>query len=156
LGLRASLETGAAAGGYENLRRFMGIQIPDHMVLVVVNAETDPNVSIDETPAPPGLAVLMNAVSGGQIRRYNFETMMLAEEAMQGIAAQLSRPGRPVKSHFVEVSFDAIPDESRRRYFKGLPTSFVLADDEVDQLREAGRSLLRDSPAFQKLVAELR
>ena len=41
----------------------------DHVV--VVNAETDPNPSIDKTPAPPSLAVLMNAVSGGQIRRYN-------------------------------------------------------------------------------------
>jgi NTE family protein len=156
LGLRATLESSAAAGGYDELRKFMGIQVPDHLVLVVVNAETDPNPTIDKTPSPPGLALLMNAVSGGQIRRYNFETLMLASEAMQGVAQELSRPGRPVKSHFVEVSFDAIQEPERRRYFKGLPTSFVLSDDEVDALRETGRALLREAPAFQALVAELR
>jgi hypothetical protein len=98
----------------------------------------------------------MNAVSGGQIRRYNFETILLAQEAIKSIAVDLSKPGHPVASHFVEVSFDAIVDDEKRSYFKGLPTSFVLDDDEVDQLRGAGRRLLRDSPAFQGLVAELR
>jgi NTE family protein len=156
LGLRASLEAGAALGGFDELRRFMGIQVPDHIVLVVVNAETDPNPSIDKTPAPPGLAVLMNAVSGGQIRRYNFETLMLAREAMQNIATELSQPVRPVKGHFVEVSFDVLPDAKERRYFKELPTSFVLADEEVDQLREVGGRLLRESPGFQGLLKELR
>ena len=43
LGLRASLEAGAAVGGYKKLREFMGVEVPDHMVLIVVNAETDPN-----------------------------------------------------------------------------------------------------------------
>jgi len=156
LGLRASLETGAAVGGYENLRKFMGVAVPDHIVLVIVNAETDPNPDIDKSSASPGLTVLMNAVSGGQIRRYNFETMMLAQEGMRGIAQDLSKPGRPVKSYFVEVSFDVISDPERRRYLKGLPTSFVLDDEEVDELREAGRRLLRASPEFQKLLAELR
>ena len=156
LGLRASLEIGAAVGGYEKLRDLMGIETPDHAVLIIVNAETDPNPGIDAKSAAPGLMVLMNAVSGGQIRRYNFETILLAQEAMKSISVDLSKPGRPVKSHFVEVSFDAIPDAAERRYFKGLPTSFVLADEEVDQLREVGRRLLRESPAFQQLVAELR
>jgi hypothetical protein len=61
-----------------------------------------------------------------------------------------------VKGHFVEVSFDAISDAAERSYFKGLPTSFVLEDDEVDGLREVGRQLLRDSEAFQGLLSELR
>lgn len=156
LGLRASLETGAAVGGYENLREFMGIAVPDHMLLIIVNAETNPNADIDATPAPPGLTVLMNAVSGGQIRRYNFETIQLAQEAMKSIAVELSKPGRPVKSHFVLVSFDSIHDAAERSYFKGLPTSFALDDEEVDQLRAIGRSLLRNSAAFQDLVAALR
>ena len=125
-------------------------------MLVIVNAETNPNSQIDSTPAPPGLTVLLNAVSGGQIRRYNFETILLAQQAMKSISAELSKPGHPVKSHFVEVSFDAIPDASERRYFKGLPTSFVLDDDEVDRLREIGRLLLHESPAFQQMLAELR
>ncbi|MBW2287865.1 MAG: patatin-like phospholipase family protein [Deltaproteobacteria bacterium] len=156
LGLRASLDMSAAVGGYKKLRELMGIEVPDHVVLVIVNAETDPNPNIDVEPLPPSLMVLMNAVSGGQIRRYNFETLILAQEAINGIARDLSTPEQAVKGHFVEVSFDSIIDEDERRYFKGLPTSFVLEDEEVDRLREAGRRLLRNSAAFQDLLSELR
>jgi NTE family protein len=156
LGLRASLEMSSAVGGWAKLRELMGIDVPEHVVLVIVNAETDPNPSIDTEPLPPSLTVLMNAVSGGQIRRYNFETIILAQEAMKGIARDLSTPDRTVKGHFVEVSFDAISEAAERSYFKGLPTSFVLEDDEVDGLREVGRQLLRDSATFQGLLSELR
>jgi NTE family protein len=156
LGLRASLETTALVGGIENLRRLFGVGIPDHLVLVVVNAETDPNPTIDLSSAGPGLALLMNSVSGGQIRRYNFETMLLAREALRQNATDLSKSGHRVEAHFVEVSFDSIPDRKERRHFKGLPTSFSLKDEEVDALREVGRRLLRESPDFQSLLARLQ
>jgi len=156
LGLRASLDMSAATGGFDKLRELMGIQVPDHVLLVVVNAETDPNPQIDSEPLPPSLMVLMNAVSGGQIRRYNFETLILAQEAINGIARDLSTPEQAVVGHFVEISFDAIVDEEQRHYFKSLPTSFVLQDEEVDRLREAGRLLLRNSEAFQGLLSQLR
>jgi NTE family protein len=61
-----------------------------------------------------------------------------------------------VTPHFIEVSFESIPDEDERRYFKGMPTSFRLSDEQVDQLREVGRRLLRESPDYQDLVKELR
>jgi len=156
LGLRASLDIAAAAGGYEELRKIMGVGRLDHVVTVVVNAETDANPNVDLTNKAPGLMLLMNSVSGAQIRRYNFETMLLARDAVRKIANQMSRPGNPVQGHFVEVSFDLIADPERRRHLKTLPTSFVLKDEEVDDLREAGRQLLRDSPEFQRLVGQLQ
>jgi NTE family protein len=156
LGLRASLDGGSVAGGYEKLRKLMGIETPDHLVLVIVNAETDPNAAIDTNYKSPGLSVLMNAVSGGQIRSFNFETILLAREAMKNMAHELSKPGRPVQAHLIEVSFDRIRDEELRRYFKGLPTSFVLPDEDVDRLRDAGRRLLRESPVYRELVDTLR
>jgi NTE family protein len=156
LGLRASLDASAVVGGYENLRELMGVIVPDHMMLIVVNAETDPNPEIDVERLPPSLMVLMNAVSGGQIRRYNFETLILAQEAINGIARDISTPKQTVEGHFVEVSFDSIVDEEQRHYFKSLPTSFALEDAEVDRLREAGRRLLRNSEAFQGLLSKLR
>ena len=53
-----------------------------------------------------------------------------------------------------EGSFETISCAAERGYFKGLPTSFVLDDEEVDSLREVGRRLLRDSEAFQELLSE--
>jgi NTE family protein len=156
LGLRASLDAAALAGGFGNLRQIFGLGMPDRVVLVIVNAETDPNPTIDLSAQPPGLALLMNAVSGAQIRRYNFETILLAREAVRAAAEELSTPGHEVKPHFIEVSFDSIDDEDERRYFKGLPTSFRLKDGEVDELRAVGRRLLRESPEYRQLLGELR
>jgi NTE family protein len=56
----------------------------------------------------------------------------------------------------VDVSFEEIEDAKERRYYNGLPTSFYLPDETVDRLREVGRRLLRNSPAYQDLVRELR
>jgi len=56
----------------------------------------------------------------------------------------------------INVGFDEFKDASTRRYFKRIPTSFTLSDKQVDQLRDAGRRLLRESPEFQNLVAEMR
>jgi NTE family protein len=156
LGLRASLESASLVGGYENLRQLFGVGIPDRLVLVVVNAETDPDPAIDLSASAPSIMALLNSVSGAQIRRYNFETLLLARESLRRAAAEISRPGHTVKPYFIEVSFDAIENEAERRYFKRLPTSFALRDEEVDRLREVGRRLLETSPAFQALVRELR
>jgi len=97
----------------------------------------------------------MNAVSGGQIRRYNFETILLAEENLERSAAQLAEQGQGVQAFFIEASFDSIDDAEERARFKGMPTSFVLSDEQVDDLRAVGRRLLRDSPNYQRLLASL-
>lgn len=156
LGLRAPLEAMAAAGGAEKLSEVFGVGEPDHLVVISVNAETDPNLSIDFSAAAPSLMAMMSAVSGAQIRRYNFETVLLAQDAIRQAATDLSRPGHQVQGHFIDVNFENFLEEEDRRYFKGIPTSFKLSEEEVDRLREAGRKLLRDSPDFQALLKELR
>ena len=153
LGLRASLETVALAGGADEAFGRFGLDPPTRLVQIVVNAETDPNPLIDLKAAPPGLLQLMNAVSGGQIRRYNFETVLLAQSNLERAASQLATPERAVEAFFIEASFDAIDDPKERLRFKGMPTSFVLSDEQIDALRGIGRQLLRDSPEFQKLIA---
>jgi len=98
----------------------------------------------------------MNSVSGGQIRRYNFETLLIVRDMVENLARELRAKGHEVDAHFIDVSFDHIEDPKLRRHFKHLPTSFVLTDNQVDELKEAGRRLLRKSPAFQRLVEQLR
>jgi NTE family protein len=156
LGLRAELEFVAAAGDIERARQIMGLDLPDHLVVIVVNAEKDPNPKIDLSAASPSFTSLMNSVSGSQIRRYNLETLMLAHSTMRRWAGELSRDGEKVTGHLIEVTFDSIQDEAERKYFKRLPTSFSLTDEQVDRVREAGRRLLRRSWAFQRLVQQLQ
>ncbi len=152
LGLRLILDRVSAMGGVEEVRRFDRLTTPDHVVVVVVNAETAPDPAIDLISAAPSLLASVNLVSGSQIRRYNFETMLLSRSVIHGFGDELSTPEKRVTSRLVEVSFDALADPDERDYFKHLPTSFKLSDEQVDRLRAVGRQLLLESPEFQDLL----
>ena len=156
LGLRPALDFISAVGGTRAALEVSAGEAPEHLVFIAVNAETDPDPAIDLSAASPSFASLMNSVSGGQIRRYNFETLMLTNNLLESSARELSTPERPVEGHMVYVGFDSFGDEKKRSYFKLLPTSFVLTHREVDDLRQAGRELLRASPTFQELLERLR
>jgi NTE family protein len=86
----------------------------------------------------------------------DFETLVLSEKSVAEWGKALSTPERPVTAHFVEVGFEQLEDPMDRDYFKHLPTSFALDDEQVDRLIEAGRKLLRDSPAFQEFLVLVR
>jgi len=156
LGLRPMLDRVAMVGGIQEALRLSGEEPPDHLVVLVVNAENEPDPAIDLKAAAPSLAASMNLVSGSQIRRLNFETLLLTQAQLTGFARDLSTPGHTVVPHFVEVGFDLLEDEEERRHFKRLPTSFYLEDEEIDRLREVARRLVRESPEFQALVEALR
>ena len=156
LGLRASIDFVMAAGSAEAARQIRGAPVPGRMAIIVVNAEVDPDPTIDLVSASPSLATLMNLLAGGQIRRYNFETLLLAEELLHRWGRELSSDEHRVTTHMIDVSFKQLEDKAERLYFNRLPTNFNLSDEVVDRLREVGRRLLRDSPDFQRLVQELR
>ena len=156
LGLRASIDFLASVGGVEAARRIHDVEVPDHLAVIVVNAETDPNPQIDLSSASPSFAQLMNSVSGSQIRRYNFETLVTMDAMLETAGRDLEALGHSVSTHMIVVRFDEFENEADRRYYKLLPTSFSLSDKEVDGLRDAGRSLLRASKEFQDLVEALQ
>jgi NTE family protein len=155
LGLRAGIDILEASGSYERAAELMNAELPEKAVIISVNAETDPDPSIDLSSAAPGFASMMNAVSGGQIRRYNFETLLLTHEILEGIEREMHDAGRSMETFMVEVSFGRFRNSKDRRYFKRIPTSFKLSDHEVDELIWAGRELLLDSPDYQRLVGHL-
>jgi len=156
LGLRPAIDVVSAAGGAEAMRKIEHFEIPDIMAVIVVNAETDPDPKIDLSSASPSFASLMNSVSGGQIRRYNFETLQLMETLIHEWGRELSSPEHQIATFMINVSFDDLKDEDDRRYFKRIPTSFRLNDKQVDRLRQAGRELLRESPDFERLIGALQ
>jgi len=155
LGLRAGIDMVSATGGLDAAARLMHQEVPRHVVVLSVNAETAPPSKFDLSSAAPGFAAMMAAVSGSQIRRYNFETLLLARESLERWVSEARGAGIDVEGHLIEVSFDNIRDPERRSRLKNLPTSFSLSDEEVDALRAAARELLLQSPDFQRLVAAL-
>jgi NTE family protein len=152
LGLRASLDRLAILGTDPEQLQTPGVKMPEHLVVIVVNAETEPDPTISLQRAAPGVAASLNLVSGSQIRRYNFETLLLTQEAVKGIVNSLSRVYPHYTGNFIEVSFDLLRDEDEQKYFKRLPTSFTLSDTQVERLEEAGHTILRNNPSFKAML----
>jgi len=151
-----ALERTWEEGGIEPMRALQGAERPDHIIVIVVDAETVPPPDHDLRAAPPGLFGSLTLTTGAMISRYTFDTLELIREILPKWAAQLSTPDQTVTAHFVDVSFDFIDDEKERSYLKHLPTSFKLSDEQVDHLIRAGRTILRESPEFKGILDILR
>ncbi len=53
------------------------------------------------------------------------------------------------------VKFNALKDEKKRSYYKQLPTSFKLSDNQVDELRDAAHRILLQSKEFSRPLSGL-
>jgi NTE family protein len=69
-----------------------------------------------------------------------------------------SEPGScgDINLYVVEVKFDALKDETERLYYKRLPTSFKLAPEQVDKLRDVAHRILDESEEFQRLLLDVK
>jgi len=145
-----------AASGIGGVRR---------IAIVVVNAHSNPDLGWDKDPfPPPDIALLLQAVSV-PINRYSYETLdalndLIAEWTLRrevrrdgGRAGGDALPA--IEFSVVNVSFDGLADAAERRYLLNLPTTLSLPPADVDRLRAAAAQLLRESPAYQRLVLEL-
>jgi NTE family protein len=134
-----------------------------------VNAETEPDRKWDRTEKIPPFGAMASAYSSVGIERYNEETLALLEESVKSWANEIktkrckggavsTEPGScgDINFYVVEVKFDALKDETERLYFKRLPTSFKLSDEEVDKLRDVAHRILVESEEFQRLLRDLR
>jgi NTE family protein len=154
LGVRFSFERIVEQGGFYEVLARAGIVDARQIVMIVVNAETEPELAVGRGGLISlGLTRLIRTVTGIQTRSSNFETIELVRSSFEGWARELAgRRGHPVEFRLVDLYFDALPDPAERAYLRNLPTSFVLDDEAVDRLRAAGRALLRSSPQLHEAL----
>jgi NTE family protein len=69
-------------------------------------------------------------------------------------AAPAGGPER--RAYFMQVTFDNLKDPAERLYFKQVKTRLTLPKEQVDRLREVAGRLLREAPAFKRLLADLQ
>jgi NTE family protein len=155
LSLRAIFDIIEVAGGagvyLEKLKR----QSPRQVIVIAVNASTDPEPVMDASNKQPSLLETVNAMSDVQLHRYNAATIDLTKQSLTRWAREVSTPQRPVTAYFIQLSFRDVAKPELRRFFNRTPTSFSLTGEQVDRLIEAGGQLLRDNPEFRRLLADL-
>ena len=156
LGLRAIYEIIEISGGAKVfVEKKLDRKPPRRLVIVSVNASTDPEPEMDVSNKQPSLSETIGAMSDVQLHRYNVATMALMDKSVRRWARDLSTPGRSVMPYFIHVGFRDIAQPEQLRFFNQVPTSFSLTGEQVDKLIAAGRDLLRNHPDFQRLVAGL-
>ncbi len=127
-----------------------------HVVLLIVNAQTTPDVQWDAFDLPLSLSFILDAVTSAQVNRYNLETVELLRQSFAAANARTLRWDPPQRLHLIETSFVDVKDPEERAYLNGQATSFRLPDEAVTRLRRAARDALRADPGFQALLARLR
>jgi len=126
-----------------------------HVAFILVNAETRPRKTIDDTAEKPGISQTIDSVSSTQIRRFNIETRHLLERGIAELNALETNAGRPPKFKLIEISFETVASRKRKDYLNSLPTTLELSSDQVDELIATARDQMRASAEFQALLESL-
>jgi NTE family protein len=169
LGLRAVLDRVMLSGSIWETIKGTPMEKAQKVVFIVVNAETEPDRKWDRTERVPPFGAMASAYSSVGIERYNQETLALLGESVKSWANEIktqrckggvvsSEPGScgDINFYVVEVKFDALRDETERLYYKRFPTSFKLAPEQVEELRDVAHRILDESEEFQRLLRDLR
>jgi NTE family protein len=138
------------------------------VLLVVVDGEAAPDSNWPRRRVLGGFAQVLSAVSGSQIDRYNFETLIAARAALDKfkgvLVAARCRRGRQIDGYdcsdvqvFLEhISLDRIEDPAVRSRLASIPTGLTIPDADVDLLVDSGRRLIGRSPVIRAFVDSYR
>jgi NTE family protein len=147
----------------------------ERFVIIAVNARTDPQEQIGRKEAPPGALAVAYKASTIAMDNYSFDTLQLMKDVeREGYrnrryladcqekidAAECRKPPTlpkiaPLRTCLIEVEFEALVDKDERRHFLNLPTTLKLEPKDVSDLIAVGKRLLRESPAFRRLLKAL-
>ena len=176
IGLREPLAAAANLNHPWSVLRLINLEQVNKLVVIVVNAATDPETDRDKTPKVPGLLDTVTAAATVPLNNYSFDTLDLLRRTVNEFnesarlvsgckdlaaargaqcALDIAAP-RQIELFPIEVAFEYIDDSAERGWFKNLPTTLELPRESVDKLRAVGRRILGEDPNFRMLLQTLR
>jgi len=175
IGLRGPLEAIASTNHPWSVLERMNKKKIDKLVVIVVNAATNPATDRDQTAAVPGLIDTLTTAATVPLDNYSFDTVELLSKtvnefntdarlvgdcnrlsARKGEQCSLNLPApHKVDLYSIQVAFEYIASPEERTWFRNLPTTFELPRETIDKLRAVGRRLLNEDPQFQNLMKAL-
>jgi NTE family protein len=159
LGLRGALDRAIA---HEQLAQAPGMpwKLPRRVALIVVDAHTDTDYGWDYNEHPLSRVKLFGSLSQVAVSHYSFETLELFREVMARLSRERTSPSdsTPVEvvTYVIELHFNELADDSDRRFFNSVPTSFRLPSKTVDRLRQLAARELSGNKEFKRLLADLK
>lgn len=147
--------------GSQAVERDFRLEEMEKLVVIVVNAQNDPEHLIDHSADVPGLRDVVRAISDIPIARYTQES----ERAMQsGIdrwrasaQTRAQQNGRvPPSVYYINIGLKNLADEGKREELLNVPTSLYLPKKTITELRAAATALMHESPDFLKLLEDIK
>ena len=141
--------------GYDHLRRIL---------VISVDGQGAQDASVAQRKIVGGLFSLLGLVSGGQIDRYNFETLSTVSSQIKGVvrAIQNARcsegklvydtPCDDVQGELVHISLAAMPDSAEKDQLLAIPTGLSLQQHDVDLLVAAGETAVTRSEPLRQFL----
>jgi predicted acylesterase/phospholipase RssA len=175
IGLRDPLAAITSLDHSWSVLRLINLKKIDKLVVVVVNAATNPATRRDQSADVPGVFDTVTAAATVPLDNYTFDTLELLRATVnefneetrlisgcktlaagKGAQCALDIPApHQVEFYPIEVAFEYLQSPEERDWFKNLPTKFELPRETVDKLRAVGRRLLGEDPQFRKLMQTL-
>jgi hypothetical protein len=175
IGLRGPLDAITSLNHPWSVLRRMNQKAVEKLVVIAVNAATNPSTDRDQSAAVPGLVDTLTTAATVPLDNYSFDTVELLNKianefeadarAVEGCNRASARKGaqcalnltqaKKVDLYPIQVAFEYIASAEERAWFKKLPTNFELPRETIDKLRAAGRRLLSEDPQFQNLLKAL-
>jgi NTE family protein len=151
LGLRALVDWTDILGTSGITEQLIGGEIkqPRHVALILVNAALTPERTIDRSADTPSTTEVLSAISDSQMLRYTLETQMLIQELAESAEEYFQKNGVPIYVHVSLLSFKDVQDQGLFQRLNAIQTTLELPDEQVDDLIDSGRLLLRENEEFQ-------
>jgi NTE family protein len=164
LGLRSPLEAVFMQDTAWTLVQRLGIADVRKVVFIVVNASTGPDPRWSHAATLPGIGQVFRAFKDIPIDRYSMETKELLTASFERWAADIKRErkangdsaGDDLEFVLVDADFEALRDPVEREALMQIPTSWALDAETVTRIRQAAKTLLAESAAFQDLLRLLK
>ncbi|MFL5266417.1 MAG: patatin-like phospholipase family protein [Stellaceae bacterium] len=136
------------------------------LVIVVVNARSDPPNNVYQQSERPGLISMVKTVTSVPIDANTVNSQVALSGLLDQLAAAAGgKAGMAkftgMKIYGITIDFDLIPADTQahrdlRDGVKRLPTSWTLTPTQLELAETAGRFLLRRDPCYHALLTDLR
>jgi len=154
------------SGDIEDVGRRFDVGRVRRIILISADGQAENDTATSKQVHLTGLGQLFNVVSGTQIDRYNYETMILARQELDKLrdavrkerCAKGARDGRAcddVQVFFAHLSLGGITDKEQRERLAKIPTGLTIPAADVAQLVAAGEAQVKQSPDLAKFRESL-
>ena len=152
LGLRSLLDATELYSQASLYDRFSQNKI-NKIIIINVNAQTQALSDIDERADVPGFRSVLDAIVNIPIDKYSEDTLRQFQKYVDWWNENKSN--RAPNLYFISVNLLDLPESALREKVVHIPTTFYLANYDVNNLRTAAAQLLTASPNYQRMVRDL-